>query len=168
MVLESHFGSFEKRRSGMSTIVPATQEVWWQGALFRIKGRTAETAGVIGLAEANFWAGMATPFHVHHREDEAFYILEGKIRFRRGEEEFTAGAGEFVFGPREIPRSFKVLEGGTRALVLLTPGGMEQMIIEGGVPVRDAAQPPTREYDVDHVLALAKKYGWEVVGPPMA
>ena len=44
----------------MSTIVPAAQEVWSQGALFRVKGRTAETAGAIGLAEANFWAGMET------------------------------------------------------------------------------------------------------------
>jgi quercetin dioxygenase-like cupin family protein len=147
----------------------AEQEaVWWQGGLFRIKGRAGETGGAIGLVEANLWAGMATPLHVHHREDEAFYILEGQMRFRRGDKEFTAGEGDFVFGPREIAHSFKVLEGGARALVLMTPAGLEQMFIDGGVPVRDAAQPPAHEYDVEHAMALAKQYGWDVVGPPLA
>jgi len=155
----------------MSTVVPgigAEQAVWWQGGLFRIKGRTADTGGAIGLAEANFWPGMATPLHVHHREDEAFYVLEGRIRFRCGDEEFTAGAGDFVFGPREVPHGFKVLEGGARALVLVTPAGLEQMFLDGGVPVHNAADRPPQAYDVEHVVALAQKYGFDVIGPPLA
>ncbi len=139
--------------------------VWWQGALFTIKGRSEGTGGALGLVEANFWSGMTTPLHVHHREDEAFYILEGQIRFRRGDEEFTADAGAFVFGPREVAHSFKVLEGGARALVLVTPGGLEHMFVEGGVPV--TAGPPTREYDVEHAIALSRKYGFDVIGPPL-
>ena len=114
------------------------------------------------------WAGMATPLHVHHREDEAFYLLEGEIRFRRGDDEFTAKAGDFVFGPREVPHSFKVLDGGARVLVLMTPAGLEQMFIEGGVPVGDPDERPTEHYDMEPILALAAKYGWDVIGPPMA
>jgi quercetin dioxygenase-like cupin family protein len=141
--------------------------VWWQGALFRIRGTSEGTNGALGLVEANFWAGMGTPLHVHHREDEAFYVLEGQIRFRRGEDEFVAGPGDFVFGPKEVPHCFKVLEGGARALVLITPAGLEHMFVEGGQPVRDASASPAREYDLGHVAELARKYGFDIVGPPL-
>jgi quercetin dioxygenase-like cupin family protein len=147
---------------------PATEEaVWWQGALFTIKGRRETTGGALGLVEANFWAGMATPLHIHHREDEAFYVLDGEIRFRRGDEDFVAGPGAFVFGPREVPHAFKVLDGGARALVLMTPAGFEHMFLEGGVPVGDPAVSPGREYDMEQVVELARRYGFDVVGPPL-
>jgi mannose-6-phosphate isomerase-like protein (cupin superfamily) len=153
----------------MSTIArPDSDVVWWQGNLFTIKGRGEQTGGALGLAEAKLWPGMATPLHVHHREDEAFYILEGQIRFRRGEEEFSAGPGDFVFGPREVPHSFRVLDGGARMLVLVTPAGLEHMFIEGGTPVRHADEPPPQHYDMERIHALAEKYGWDVIGPPMA
>jgi mannose-6-phosphate isomerase-like protein (cupin superfamily) len=152
----------------MGTITrPEHDVVWWQGNLFTIKGRGEGTGGALGLAEARMRPGMATPLHVHHREDEAFYILEGKIRFRRGDEEFTGEPGDFVFGPREVPHSFKVLDGGARVLVLMTPAGLEHMFVEGGLPVRDADEPPPQQYDMERVLALAQKYGWDVIGPPM-
>ncbi|MDP8905743.1 MAG: cupin domain-containing protein [Chloroflexota bacterium] len=141
--------------------------VWWQGALFSIKARRETTGGALGLVEASFWEGMATPFHTHHREDEAFYVLDGQIRFRRGDDHFTAGPGDFVFGPRAVPHCFKVLDGGARALVLVTPAGFEHMFLEGGIPVSDPAAAPAREYDLEHVARLAHAYGMEVVGPPL-
>ena len=154
---------------GTVTVTHPTQDaVWWQGNLFRIKGGGEHTGGTLGLAEAKMWPGMATPLHVHHREDEAFYILDGEMRFRRGDEEFTAEPGDFVFGPREVPHSFKVLEGGARVLVLMTPAGLEQMFVEGGTPVRDSEERPAEHYDMERIRALATKYGWDVVGPPMA
>lgn len=153
----------------MSTVIRHKQDVvWWQGNLFKIKGDGEHTGGALGFAEAKMWPGMATPLHVHHREDEAFYILEGEIRFRRGDEEFTAEPGDFVFGPREVPHSFKVLDAGARVLVLMTPAGLEQMFIEGGVPVDDPDERPAQHYDMERILALATKYGWDVIGPPMA
>lgn len=156
----------------MSNIVSGTptkpQVVWWQGNLFTIKGRREETGGSLGLADVAFNAGMATPLHVHHREDEAFFILDGQIRFRRGDAEFTSGPGEFVFGPREVPHCFKVLDGGARALILMTPAGLEQMFVEGGVPAHEGMVAPVMEYDMEKVTALAVKYGWDVLGPPMA
>jgi quercetin dioxygenase-like cupin family protein len=142
-------------------------DVWWQGALFRLRGRRETTGGVMGVVEANFWAGMGTPLHIHHREDEAFYVLDGAIRFRLAEDEFTATSGDFVFGPREVAHCFKVLEPGARALVLITPAGLEQMFVEGGIPVSDPTDPPSREYDLEDVRRLALKYGFDVIGPPL-
>lgn len=153
----------------MGTITrPEHDVVWWQGNHFTIKGRADHTGGALGLAEARMWPGMATPLHVHHREDEAFYILDGQVRFRLGVEEFTAEPGDFVFGPREVPHCFKVLDIGARMLVLLTPAGMEHMFVEGGIPVCDSSEPPPQDYDMERVVALARKYGWDVIGPPMA
>ena len=147
--------------------VTRPEAVWWQGALFTVKGRRETTGGALGLVEARFWAGMGTPLHVHHREDEAFYILDGEIRFRRGDEDFVAGPRDFVFAPRELAHCFKVLDGGATALVLMTPAGLEHMFVEGGVPVRNPEDPPGREYDLDHVRELARKYSFDIVGPPI-
>ena len=143
------------------------RDTWWQGSLFRVKGRRDTTNGALGLVEANFWAGMGTPLHIHHSEDEGFYLLDGAIRFRVGDDEFTATSGDFIFGPREVAHCFKVLEPGAKALVLVTPGGLEQMFIEGGVAVTDVSNPPSREYDLEDVKRLARKYGFDVVGPPL-
>ena len=59
-------------------------------------------------------------------------------------------------------------DGGARVLVLITPAGLEHMFIEGGIPLGDAGEPPPQHYDMERVLALATKYGWDIIGPPMA
>lgn len=143
------------------------EAVWWQGALFRVPGRRETTNGAFGLVEANFWKGMATPLHIHRDQEEAFYVLEGRMRVRRGSDELTIGPGQLLVVPRGMPHSFKVLDDGTRALVLLVPGGFEEMFLEGGEPVVDQGSPPARQYDIDHVRSLAAKYRMEIVGPPL-
>jgi len=68
-----------------------------------------------------------TPLHVHSREDELFYVVEGEHIFQRANEEFRLGPGEAIFCPRRIPHSQRRVEPGVgRELVVLTPGGFEQ------------------------------------------
>jgi mannose-6-phosphate isomerase-like protein (cupin superfamily) len=141
---------------------------WWQGSLITIKARAEDTGGALGLVEGSFYEGFGPPLHVHHREDEGFFLLEGEIRFRQGEDEFVAGPGSFVWGPREVPHTFKVQPGGARAIVIVTPGGFERMFEEGGVPTHESAEPPAEEYDPDAARALAERFGFEVVGPQLA
>ena len=143
------------------------QPVWWQGALMTLKASSYSTGGALGLVEARFPAGFGPPLHVHHREDEALYVLDGRLRCRRGDQEFTAGPGQLVFGPRELPHTFKAGPGGARALVLITPAGLEHMFEEGGVPALDPTTPPVEGYDTAEVIALAARYGFDVVGPPL-
>jgi hypothetical protein len=66
------------------------------------------------------------------------YVLEGRIRFRVGDDEFAAGPGTWVWQPRGVPHSFRVESEGARALVLFTPGGLERMFEEGGVPAAES------------------------------
>jgi hypothetical protein len=90
----------------------------------------------------------------------------GQVRFGVGDEEFVAGPATGSGSPRGVPHSFKVESEGTRALLVFTPGGIERMFQEGGVPAGESAEPPRQEeYDVELAIALSKKFGFEVVGP---
>ena len=140
---------------------------WWQGSLMTIKARAADTGGALGLVEGIFYEGFGPPLHVHQREDEGMLVLDGEIRFRHGTEEFTAGPGRLVWVPRGVPHAFTVLSPSARALVIVTPGGFEQMFVEGGVPAGDAVAPPAQHYDPDAARALAAKFGFDVVGPQL-
>jgi quercetin dioxygenase-like cupin family protein len=141
---------------------------WWQGGLYRMKARAADTGGALGLVEASLYRGFGPPLHVHRREDEAFYVIDGEIRFRQDQEEFVAGAGSWVWGPRDVPHTFKVESEGARALILVTPGGFERMFEVGGVPLADAPKPPVQEYDPDETVAISEQFGFEVIGPQLA
>jgi mannose-6-phosphate isomerase-like protein (cupin superfamily) len=67
-----------------------------------------------------------TPPHVHEREDELFYVLEGEHVIEVGDEEFRAGPGGFVFAPRGVPHAQRrVVPGVGRLLVQTSPGGFE-------------------------------------------
>jgi quercetin dioxygenase-like cupin family protein len=143
--------------------------VWWQGSLMQIKARAENTGGSLAVLEGHFFEeGYGPPLHVHSREDESMYVLEGEIRFRIGDDEFVAGPGSWVWQPRGTPHSFRVESAGARALVVFTPGGLEGMFEEGGVPAGEEAEPPQEEYDVDAAVALAGRYGFEVVGGPLS
>ena len=152
-----------------SAAIPNTtgEAFWWQGSLMTIKARAAYTGGALGLVEGAFYAGFGPPLHVHHHEDEGMLVLDGEIRFRQGTEEFIAGPGTLVWVPREVPHAFTVQSPTARALVIVTPGGFEQMFVEGGVPASDATAPPTQGYDPDAARALAEKFGFDVVGPQL-
>jgi steroid delta-isomerase-like uncharacterized protein len=125
---------------------------------------TAETTnGAFGLME--HWempVGFASPYHTHHREDESFYVLEGEVAFVCGGEWLRAGAGTFVYGPREIAHGFKVIGScPARILLLCTPGGFEGFVLEQTTPLAEPPSPP----DMAGLMMLAAKYGIDILGP---
>jgi mannose-6-phosphate isomerase-like protein (cupin superfamily) len=72
-----------------------------------------------------------TPLHVHSREDELFYIVEGEHIVQRGDDEFRLGPGEALFCPRGVPHSQRRVEPGIgRELLVFIPGGFEQFFRE--------------------------------------
>ena len=97
--------------------------VWYMGNLFTVLAGSEDTGGRFALIEMLARKGTEPPRHVHDREDEAFYVLEGEITFYVGDETYEATPGTFVFAPRGIPHSWVVETEVVRKLVTLTPGG---------------------------------------------
>jgi quercetin dioxygenase-like cupin family protein len=139
-------------------------------AAFRLLGiptlmrSTAETTnGAFGLME--HWempVGFASPYHTHHREDESFYVLEGEMGFVSNGEWSKAGPGTFVYGPREIAHGFKVIGNSpARMLLMCTPGGFEQFVLEQMTPIAEPPTPP----DMAKLMMLAGKFGIDIHGP---
>lgn len=125
---------------------------------------TAETTnGAFGLME--HWempVGFASPYHTHHREDESFYVLEGEMGFVSNGEWSKAGPGTFVYGPREIAHGFKVIGNSpARMLLMCTPGGFEQFVLEQMTPIAEPPTPP----DMAKLMMLAGKFGIDIHGP---
>ena len=129
--------------------------------LMRSTGET--TNGAFGLMES--WMtppGFASPYHTHHLEDEAFYILEGEVAFVCDGKWMRATPGTYVFGPREIPHGFKVIgDAPVRMLLLCSPAGFEHFVLEQATDITSPAGPP----DMARLLELAAKYHIDIHGP---
>ena len=135
--------------------------VWFLGCPTRVKATGAQTGGAFGLIEQELPPRFASPYHVHHREDETFYVLEGNLTFICGRR-WTVGPGAYLFLPRNIPHGFKVEETGpAKILILVTPAGFEQFVLEMCAPASASAGPP----DMQKLLAVAAQYGVDILGP---
>jgi mannose-6-phosphate isomerase-like protein (cupin superfamily) len=138
---------------------------WWFGSLAVIKATAADTGGLMTIVEITNPPGWAGPLHVHHREDEGFWILEGSATIEVGDTVIEAHAGDYAFGPRDIPHRYTVGAAGCRMLFLLTPGGMEDLIIATSEPAASRTLPPPSQEapDLERIAALAKAYGNELL-----
>jgi quercetin dioxygenase-like cupin family protein len=144
------------------------EETWFQPNRMRIKATADDTGGAYGLVESWIRAGSSPPLHVHHREDEAFFVLEGRVRFHAAGRDIVAGPGSFVFLPRDVPHTF-IVEGDEDAhmLTLLSPGGGERFFLEGGRTPEGPGLPPPGPPDVAKLRELGPRYGNEILGPPL-
>jgi mannose-6-phosphate isomerase-like protein (cupin superfamily) len=92
-----------------------------------VKASRKSTGGSITLIESHTRGGA--PPHVHSREDECFYVMDGNIIVHCGEDVFEAGPGYFVFLPRGIPHSWDVTSGKPATLLIITaPAGFEEFM----------------------------------------
>jgi quercetin dioxygenase-like cupin family protein len=132
--------------------------------MIRILAGAESTNGSFSIVEVTEPPGSAAPLHVHHGEAEAFYILEGAIELTCGEESVTAGAGDFVFTPKDVPHKYIVVgETPARVLLLFSRPGFEQFFAEGGTPIdEEPAGPP----DLDAFRRIVEKYDMELLETP--
>ena len=138
---------------------------WWFGALAEIKATAADTGGQMTIVEVTEHPGAEAPLHVHHRDDEGFWILEGEVTFKVGDQTIEGSAGDYVFGPRGIPHRFTVGDQGCRMLFILVPGGIEEVIRATSEPAPrrtlppPAAKEPTAE-QIERLKAVVKERGY--------
>jgi quercetin dioxygenase-like cupin family protein len=138
---------------------------WWIGALAVIRATAADTGGQMTIVEVTEPPGGEAPLHVHHREDEAFFILEGSATIQVGDESFEVGPGDYAFGPREIPHRYTVGPDGCRMLFICTPAGFEKLVSEMSVPAESRTLPPPsdEEPDWEHIAAVAEANACELL-----
>ena len=134
------------------------------GDVYRFLAVGEETNGKYAMWEAIVTPGGGPPPHVHRREEEGFYILEGEITIHVGEKRLVATAGMFVNLPVGIPHSFKNESNRpARMLISVAPAGLEQMFFEVGQPVpagTNTASPATQD-EIEKLLTVAARYGIE-------
>jgi len=111
------------------------------GTLITFLADSRDTNGSYCLLEALARPGSEPPPHVHSREDELFYVLEGDLDVFVGEDVFTASAGGCVFLPRLKPHAFIIRSALLRMLALFTPGGIEEKFRSVSAPVTDLGLP---------------------------
>ena len=109
--------------------------------------------------------------HVHHREDEGFYILEGELTFYVGEQTIKALPGSYLFGPKDVPHAFAVDSGPARLLFVFSPAGLEGLVREMGEPAGSLVVPPQPkgppdEAEMERMATIAARYGAEILGEP--
>ena len=109
---------------------------------FSFLATAQDTDNAYALIHCYFRKGFTPPAHFHKYEDESFYILDGTIEFQAGEKKFTAGAGEFVVLPKDVPHNFNLVTDTAKALLLITPAGFETLFKEFGRPAQTLDLPP--------------------------
>jgi quercetin dioxygenase-like cupin family protein len=114
------------------------------------------TRGAFGIFRIEITPQSGPPAHIHRGEDEFFYVLKGQFQFKLGDQLVDAPAGSFIFLPRDHIHTFQNI-GAENGLLLVgvTPAGLEHFFVE------------RQGVDMETQQALLKKYGVEVVGPPL-
>ena len=172
MMQDQKGGAMTQTTGTAQTLTPvavpkdAGEARWWFGSLAVIKATAAHTGGQMTIVEITNPPGFAAPLHVHHREDEGFWILEGDVTFEVGDTTIEAHAGDYAFGPRAIPHRYTVGDTGARMLFIFTPGGFEELLITTSEPAASRTLPPpsTAAPDLARIAAIARAYGNELLG----
>jgi mannose-6-phosphate isomerase-like protein (cupin superfamily) len=144
------------------------EALWFSGALTILKATSETTAGRVTVMEHLAPKGSGPPVHVHHREDEWFFIMEGELTFWVGGRIIEAKTGSFVYGPRDIPHTFTVTSPQAHSIVVTEPAGFEKFMRAVGEPATTLTIPPASVSlpSRDRILAAAAECGLEILGPP--
>jgi quercetin dioxygenase-like cupin family protein len=139
------------------------REVWFFGQPLEIKVTTEQTGGDYAVTEAVAAPGYGPPPHIHHREAEGVYVIEGELRFTVGERQIDGPAGTFVHIPKGATHSWtNVGPQPARLLTLYTPAGFEKLIETLGEPIIDPQAGPTETLDPAQLREAGHAYGLEI------
>jgi quercetin dioxygenase-like cupin family protein len=124
---------------------------------FDIKVSGRDTGGRLCVIDTVRIAPGGPPVHVHAAQDEVFQVLEGRFRFRIGDELIEAHPGDVLFGPRRVPHAFASLSPTARLLLTFQPAlTIEAFFAEGGL------DPLSEEF-----ARVSRGHGMELIAPPL-
>jgi quercetin dioxygenase-like cupin family protein len=157
------------------SIKPLTQRVdegeeqafWFLNNLCIVKATTDSTGGAFSMVYQLAPPGHATPYHLHHSEDEAFYVLDGEFTFICNGKKTVVGPGGYMFLPRGIPHGIKVSSTSpSEMLIFAMPGsGFVGMMMEMAIPATERVLPEPKQPDIEKLTRLCAKYQIDILGP---
>ncbi len=133
------------------------------GDIYRFLATSEETGGRYSMFEATVLPNGGPPPHIHRREDETFYVLEGEITFQVGDERRVAKSGTFVHMPIGILHAFKnETSQPAKMLISFAPAGLEEMFFEVGKDLAEGETPdePSPE-EIKKLLEAGRRFGIE-------
>lgn len=138
------------------------------GDVYRFLVTAQETGGTYAQFEATVPPGGGPPLHIHSREEEGFFVIEGEVTFQINDETIVAGPGMFANVPRGVKHGFRnESDTPARMLITLAPAGLEEMFFAVGHPLEEGSTipvPPTLE-DIQKLIEIAPNYGIEILHP---
>lgn len=142
--------------------------VWYAGHLFSFLAESDDTGGQFSLIDARIRRGLEPPPHTHQHEDELFVVLEGQMIFTVGGKTLVAGPGDAVFLPRGIQHGFELGTSEARALIWMTPAGLEAAFRDLSEPAEALTVPPApiAPPDVPRLLAIFNAHEVAFAPPP--
>lgn len=152
-------------------LLTATDGSWYAvlGDICRTLVSSEQSGGAFTLVEIIVRSGGGTPPHIHTREDETFYILEGEVEFWVDGKTIRAMAGSTVFGPRGIPHRYtNTSSERARFLVFANPGGLDRFFAQFSAPIDspESVPPPVGPDVIRQLLEAAPRFGLEILPPP--
>lgn len=146
---------------------------WVMGSLFTYLVTGAESGGSYFTLIVDIGPEQGPPPHIHHLEEEQFYVLEGQLTYSIGSQTFQVNTGDFIHVPRGTVHSFKNGSSSSRLLVTFAPAGIEGFFREVGERVDDRLKspPPVTESIIARFLAAEAggwKYHHDTLPPPLA
>lgn len=142
---------------------------WVVGDLYTFLATGEDTNGAYALIHALVPPGGGPPPHIHSREDEAFFVLEGQLTIQVDGRTITATPGAWVTLPKGTLHAFKnTAPTAAKMLILVNPSGLEKYFAEVGREATDksAGPGPPSPAEIAKLLAVAPKYGLEIHLPP--
>jgi mannose-6-phosphate isomerase-like protein (cupin superfamily) len=155
----------------MNTVTPSgrPQPLWFIDNLVHIHVDGDTGGGGLALLDERGRRGNMPPLHVHRRDDETFYVLEGEVTLFVGSEQVVLGPGQSAFAPRDVPHAYRVESAEARWLVITTPAGFDSFVREVAEPAPvDELPPDDRPVDPAVLGQAAAKVGIEILGAPGA
>ena len=128
---------------------------WFLNGLNVVLATSESTGGAYSMLHHTGAQGNATPYHLHHVEDEAFYVLEGEFTFICQGEKTVVGPGGYMFLPRGMPHGIRCTGSGSSTMLILAMAE----------PAHERVLPPVTAPDLQKLAMLCAKYGIDILGP---
>lgn len=144
-------------------------QAWWFLDLLVVEHRSAPDMATVVL-EMTLPLGSSAPLHVHDSLDDTWYILDGKMVVRCGEDDRVVGAGHWVSMPRGVPHTFRVVgDRDARILLVHDNASFRDLVRDLGVPAGAHIVPTQPVFPaMDELAAVASGHDLTPIGPPMS